>query len=97
MAGVHFPVDSQAGYSLGRQLAGILAALAGNGDDTLRALKPEDVIRGRFRLQELAPSESKSDEEAEVPADQQLSPPKSAPALKSLWAQAAADLARLRV
>lgn len=97
VAGVHFPVDSQAGYSLGRQLARTLSALAGNRNDTPRALRPDDVIRGRFRLQELAPSESGSDEEAEAPADQQLNPPQSAPALQALWAQAAADLARLRV
>lgn len=97
VAGVHFPVDSQAGYALGRQLARTLSALAGNRADCPRALGPDDVIRGKFRLQELAPGETGSEEEAEAPAGQRLAAPQVAPALQALWAQAAADLARLRV
>lgn len=95
VAGVHFPVDSQAGYALGHQLARVLAALAGHPPAELRSLAAADVIRGDFKLSEIAPvakvgnarNQTKSPAIAASRAD----------ALALLWQQAALELSRLRV
>jgi hypothetical protein len=95
VAGVHFPIDSQAGYSLGQLLARTLAALAGE-DVELRARLPQDVIRLHHRLQEVLPGDD-AVEEPEPPSSQRLAPPGEARALRALWGEAKVQLARLRV
>jgi hypothetical protein len=96
VAGVHFPVDSQAGYALGRQLARTLSALAGNAADSPGELTSDDVLRDRFRLDELAPGELAA-YAVKAPAGRQLPAPTPAAALVILWQQAQTELARLRV
>ncbi len=96
VAGVHFPVDSQAGYALGHQLARVLVALVDPQHVKLRTRRARDVIRGKHRLQELPPGVAPT-EESEPPAKQELVNPSLAPTLSALWKQAQIELQRQRI
>lgn len=88
VAGVHFPVDSQAGYALGRQMARAMATLAGEAQ-ALPTLGPSDVFVKPYTLPEIG---------APVPVPKNpVVACEKAKALATLWAAAADDLARLRV
>lgn len=91
VAGVHFPVDSQVGYALGRQMAAAVATLAGQ-PQPLPERRAGEICAWPFTLPELAADES-------PPAAPALTPVDVAPAaaLKTLWDAADASLARLRV
>ena len=91
VAGVHFPVDSQAGYALGRQLARAVATLAGQ-PQCLPPLAPQDVFKPPYTLPELEPDQPAQAAPAGVPLT--VAPAK---ALSILWAAAAQSLARQRV
>jgi len=90
VAGVHFPVDSQVGYALGRQLAAAMATLAGN-PQPIGGLGSKEVLVFPYTLAEQLPQNQ--------PQTPRGTPPSCAPAkaLSTLWEAAATSLARLRV
>ncbi len=97
VAGMHFPVDSQAGYALGHQLARVLAALAGHPTTELRSLAASDVIYGEHKLPEIAPVANVGTSQGPARARPPAISPSRADALALLWEQAALELSRLRV
>lgn len=89
VAGVHYPMDSQAGYALGVQLARLLAALAGATRRTPRPLRMGDILVAPFELKEVDPRPP-----VPAPGGYVLSPVAT---LRALWRQAQAELDELRV
>lgn len=90
VAGVHFPIDSQVGYHLGRQLAHTVAALAGHTRQLPRPLTPKEVLGKPCELLEVAgrtalatPTRGRAVTAAET--------------LQALWGEATAELGRVRV
>jgi len=92
VAGVHFPVDSQAGYALGTQLARLLAALAGVPGITPAPLRGTAVLHAPFELPELVLAGR--GRPAENGASYPLEP---ADALSRLWSYAKAETDLLRI
>ncbi|MDP3223020.1 MAG: phosphatase PAP2 family protein, partial [Rubrivivax sp.] len=94
VAGVHFPVDSMAGYALGTQMARLTAALAGSAGDQPEPLLAKAVIKAPFALDEVP----KEGFVARAKANAKPSYiPSTVPTLKDLWEQAQAELTDLRV
>ena len=94
VAGVHFPVDSMAGYALGTQMARLTSALAGNAGDQPEPLKPLDIISAPFGLEEV-PKDGPT-----LRAGTNTNPsyqPDAVVTLQALWAQAQIELNDLRV
>ena len=105
VAGVHFPVDSQAGYALGTLLARLFAAMA--GEKPLPQLPaPEVIAGGSFDLPEL-PELPELPKLPELPSGGQLGRPMAAgkpgytvapsPAWRLLWQRTVTELNDLRV
>jgi len=94
VAGVHFPVDSMAGYALGTQMARLTSALAGNTGDQPEPITPQQIIRAPFELEEV-PKDGPV-----VRAGLNAKPsyqPGAVVTLQALWAQAQIELNALRV
>jgi hypothetical protein len=87
VAGVHFPLDSLVGYQLGRQMAHLVAALAGQADHPPLALGPKEIVMKPFELHELG----------DRPAPDAAYKTAKAPTVATLWAEATAELSRVRV
>ena len=96
VAGVHFPLDSQAGYVIGRQLARALATLAGKRPQDFRQRFADTMLLDPFRLHENPDAPGKPDD---VDPSPELDIPQIAtePLVQQLWAQAETELHRLRV
>ena len=96
VAGVHFPLDSQAGYVIGRQLARALATLAGKRPQDFRQRFADTMLLDPFRLHENPDAPGKPDD---VDPSPELDIPHIAtePLVQQLWAQAETELHRLRV
>jgi len=93
VAGVHFPVDSQAGYALGTLLARLLAAMA--GDKQVPQLpKPVDIAGGSFDLPELPDGGQLGRPRAAKELGYTVAP---SPALSALWQRTVNELNDLRV
>lgn len=88
-AGVHFPVDSQVGYWLGRQLALAVAALAEpkNKAHALKHVAVSALLQGDCKLPELT-----ADSRPPMPKGKDIIAPEPCPALAMLWAQARREL-----
>ena len=96
VAGVHFPLDSQAGYVIGRQLARALAALAGERPSIFRQRFANTMLLDPFRLHENPDAPGKHDD-VEPPPKLNLPRIAPEPLVQQLWAQAELELRRLRV
>ncbi len=96
VAGVHFPVDSQAGYVIGRQLARAMATLAGKRPQVFRQRPANTVVCKPFRLHESPDAPGESDN-VEPPAKLNIPKIEKEPLVAQLWAQAELELGRLRV
>lgn len=89
VAGVHYPMDGQAGYALGTLLARLFASLAGATRRTPRPLDTQDILVPPFELREDDPRPP-----VPKPGAYALSPVLT---LQALWRQAQAELDELRV
>ena len=97
VAGVHFPVDSQAGYVIGRQLARALATLAGKRPPVFMRRPADTVVCDPFRLHENPNAATKPDDVEPSKKGHNMPRIEPEPLVKQLWAQAELELHRLRV
>ena len=109
VAGVHFPMDSAAGYALGRQLAALLAATARNeelpqplthlvtDDSELHEIPLDDspaaLVKAALRAAQAAAEPAVK----KPPAAASMTPERGTPLLELLWSAAAHEVAQLRV
>jgi PAP2 superfamily len=96
VAGVHFPVDSCAGYALGTQLGRLFAAAAGRPTEPRPLLADDIFAKAGHELKELSSSEPSGRPRLLRPRAADRYRVQQDPDLKRLWARAREQINALR-